>query len=151
MKWRRNSKIIERADQVYREAERLFDKGVDWVTFFREILGVDGVARRTFRLNEDLREFERTKQFVAIQEMLVKLRAAKLDEEPEPTRVITVRMPRSMHDYLRSEAHDLRTSMNKLCISKLLQVIEENMIPYGPSDVTPRSYRIEEEPQSAAT
>ncbi|MCA9241923.1 MAG: hypothetical protein KDA37_17050, partial [Planctomycetales bacterium] len=31
--------------------------------------------------------------------------------------------------YLRTEAHDLRTSMNKLCISKLLQVIEQDMIP----------------------
>jgi hypothetical protein len=30
---------------------------------------------------------------------------------------------------LRTEAHDLRTSMNKLCISKLLQVIEQDLIP----------------------
>jgi hypothetical protein len=34
-----------------------------------------------------------------------------------------------MHEYLRTEAHDLRTSMNKLCISKLLQVIEQDLIP----------------------
>jgi hypothetical protein len=34
-----------------------------------------------------------------------------------------------MHEYLRTEAHDLRTSMSKLCISKLLQVIEQDLIP----------------------
>ncbi|MEM1304746.1 MAG: hypothetical protein AAGG46_07605, partial [Planctomycetota bacterium] len=51
------------------------------------------------------------------------------DAETEPTRVITVRLPKSMHEYLRTEAHDLRTSMNKLCISKLLQVIEQDLIP----------------------
>ena len=51
------------------------------------------------------------------------------DAESEPTRVITVRLPKSMHESLRTEAHDLRTSMNKLCISKLLQVIGEEMIP----------------------
>ena len=43
--------------------------------------------------------------------------------------MITVRLPKSMHEYLRTEAHDLRTSMNKLCISKLLQVIEQDLIP----------------------
>ena len=43
--------------------------------------------------------------------------------------MITVRLPKSMHESLRTEAHDLRTSMNKLCISKLLQVIGEEMIP----------------------
>ena len=63
--------------------------------------------------------------------MLVKLREKRTstDPEAEPTRVITVRLPKSMHEYLRTEAHDLRTSMNKLCISKLLQVIGEEMIP----------------------
>jgi hypothetical protein len=66
-----------------------------------------------------------------IQKWLVKLREQRTasDTESEPTRVITVRLPKSMHEYLRTEAHDLRTSMNKLCISKLLQVIEQDLVP----------------------
>jgi hypothetical protein len=62
---------------------------------------------------------------------VVKLREKKggSDTETEPTRVITVRLPKSMHEYLQTEAHDMRTSMNKLCISKLLQVVEQDMIP----------------------
>jgi hypothetical protein len=51
--------------------------------------------------------------------------------------VITVRLPKSMHEYLRTEAHDLRTSMNKLCISKLLQVIEQDLIPTERSSSPP--------------
>ena len=64
-------------------------------------------------------------------QLVVRLREKRsnVDVETEPTRVITVRLPKSMHEYLRTEAHDLRTSMNKLCISKLLQVIGEDMIP----------------------
>jgi hypothetical protein len=46
-----------------------------------------------------------------------------------------------MHEYLRTEAHDLRTSMNKLCISKLLQVIEQDLIPTERSGGSPSSDR----------
>jgi len=51
-----------------------------------------------------------------------------------------------MHEYLRTEAHDLRTSMNKLCISKLLQVIEQDLIPAERAGGTP-----ERKPQLAAS
>jgi hypothetical protein len=64
--------------------------------------------------------------------MLAKLREndADLPGGPrEPTRVITVRLPKSLHESLRAEAHDRRTSMNKLCISKLLQVVDEELVP----------------------
>ena len=50
-------------------------------------------------------------------------------DENEPTRVITVRLPKSLHESLRTEAHEKRTSMNKLCISKLLQMIDDELIP----------------------
>ena len=50
--------------------------------------------------------------------------------------VITVRLPESLHESLRIEAHEHHTSMNKLCISKLLQLIEENMIPSGSAEMT---------------
>jgi hypothetical protein len=51
-----------------------------------------------------------------------------------------------MHEYLRTEAHDLRTSMNKLCISKLLQVIEQDLIPAERAGGTP-----ERKPQLATS
>jgi len=117
--------------QVLQAAENLYRKEPDWVTFFREVLGIDGCVRQTFPSFEALTAFERSEEFDLIQKMVVKLRENKTtsDSENEPTRVITVRLPKSMHEYLRTEAHDLRTSMNKLCISKLLQVIEQDRIP----------------------
>jgi predicted HicB family RNase H-like nuclease len=117
--------------QVLAAAQKWFAQDLDWVSFFREVMGIDGVVRRTFPNFDDLATFERSPEFDQIQKMVVRLREKKnaTDTESEPTRVITVRLPKSMHEYLRTEAHDLRTSMNKLCISKLLQVIEQDMIP----------------------
>jgi len=127
--------VLTQSKETYREiltvAENLYRQDPDWVTFFREVVGVDGAVRKNFPTFEELTVFEQSEEFDAIQKMLVKLREkrATADPETEPTRVITVRLPKSMHEYLRTEAHDLRTSMNKLCISKLLQVIDEEMIP----------------------
>lgn len=121
----------EQYQPILQTARQLYESEPDWVTFFREILGVDGIVRRQFTRLEELTAFEKSEEFDQIQKWLVKLREQKnaTDTESEPTRVITVRLPKSMHEYLRTEAHDLRTSMNKLCISKLLQVIEQDLIP----------------------
>ncbi|MCH2115075.1 MAG: hypothetical protein MK171_09230 [Pirellulales bacterium] len=121
----------EKYGEVLQVAENLYRQDPDWVTFFREVLGIDGAVRSRFPTFEALSTFEQTDEFDAIQKMLVKLREKRIstDPEAEPTRVITVRLPKSMHEYLRTEAHDMRTSMNKLCISKLLQVIGEDKIP----------------------
>jgi len=129
----------EKYQPILQTARQLFESEPDWVTFFREILGVDGIVRRQFTRLEDLTAFEKSQEFEQIQKWLVKLREQKnsTDTESEPTRVITVRLPKSMHEYLRTEAHDLRTSMNKLCISKLLQVIEQDLIPTERSSAPP--------------
>ena len=121
----------EKYQQILQTAKQLFEQDPDWVTFFREVLGVDGMVRSAFPNLDELAAFERSPEFEQIQKWLVKLREQRTstDSESEPTRVITVRLPKSMHEYLRTEAHDLRTSMNKLCISKLLQVIEQDLIP----------------------
>ena len=127
--------MLTQSQETYKEvlqvAENLYRQTPDWVTFFREVLGIDGAVRKRFPTFEELTAFEKSEEFDQIQKMLVKLRETRTttDTETEPTRVITVRLPKSMHEYLRTEAHDLRTSMNKLCISKLLQVIGEEMIP----------------------
>jgi hypothetical protein len=121
----------EKYQEVLQAAETRYRQNPDWVTFFREVLGVEGVVRKAFPTFDELTAFEQTEQYEKIQKLLVKLREKRpaADIESEPTRVITVRLPKSMHESLRTEAHDLRTSMNKLCISKLLQVIGEEMIP----------------------
>ena len=117
--------------EVFQVANTLFEQHPDWVTFFREVLGIDGLIRKAFPSVDSLAEFEKTDHYVAIQQMLVKLRERSTagGDGQEPTRVITVRLPKSLHESLRTEAHERHTSMNKLCISKLLQVIGEELIP----------------------
>ncbi len=118
--------------QIQQAAQRLFDQKSDWITFYREILGVNGVVRQTYRTPEQMDAFEASPIYEEIQMMLAKLREAtgnKPSATFEPTRVITVRLPKSLHESLRTEAHEKRTSMNKLCISKLLQVIDRELVP----------------------
>jgi hypothetical protein len=131
----------EKHSEVKQVAETLYAQGPDWVTFYREVLGLRGIARRAFPTRDELAAFECTEAYQEILLLLTKLRqespaegaseddgAARAATE-EPTRVITVRLPKSMHETLREEAHERRTSMNKLCISKLLQFIENDKVP----------------------
>lgn len=118
-------------ERVYQAAYELFSTNPDWVTFFREILGLEGVVRRSFPAPDALAEFERTETFRRIQQMLSQLRH-RSDDRPaphEPQHVITIRLPESLHEALKVEAHEYRTSMNKLCISKLLQFVESELVP----------------------
>ena len=129
----------EKFSDVYSQARIVFDKRPDWVTFYREVLGVGGIIRNSLANSAELTAFEQSKEFGEIQLMLAKLRidkeanSKKNGDEPEesgePTRVITVRMPKSLHESLRAEAHERKTSMNKLCISKLVQFIEDELVP----------------------
>ncbi|MGY8767117.1 MAG: toxin-antitoxin system HicB family antitoxin [Pirellulales bacterium] len=123
--------VAEKKQEIVRIARELFRQSPDWVTFFREVLGAEGVVRRLFTAPEALDEFEKSAEYGEIQLMIAKLRERSnvQAESKEPTRVITVRLPKSLHESLRVEAHSRRTSMNKLCISKLLQVIDNSMIP----------------------
>lgn len=121
----------DRQHEVYQVAYERFRENPDWVTFFREFLGVEGVVRKTFQHPQDLNAFEQGDKYSEIQQMVAKLRVRSKNqtESDEPTRVITVRLPKSLHESLRAEAHQRQTSMNQLCISKLLQVIDNDLVP----------------------
>jgi predicted HicB family RNase H-like nuclease len=122
--------VAARALEVQRVARALFHQAPDWVTFFREMLGVNGVARTIFTDQESLTAFETTGEYVEIQQMVAQLRARANTLRPdEPTRVITIRLPLSLHESLMDEAHARRTSVNKLCISKLLQMVDGELVP----------------------
>ena len=122
---------VDKQTEVKRVAHELYSRGPDWVTFYREVLGLRGVVRHTFPSREAMAEFEQSEAYEDIQQMLAKLREqAPMALDPdEPTRVITVRLPKSLHEALRVEAHEHRTSMNKLCISKLVQFIDGERVP----------------------
>ena len=123
--------VSEKTADVKRVAEQLYAGVPDWVTFYREVLGPHGIVRQTFSTRDMLAAFEQTEAHCEILRMLTKLReqAPTAADTAEPTRMITVRLPKSLHEALRDEAYEHRTSMNKLCISKLLQFIDSQQVP----------------------
>lgn len=118
----------EKRVEVYRVAHELFRQDPDWITFFREVLSLDGIIRKAYPEPEQMAAFERTEEYTQIQGMLARLRdrGRTKPSAQEPTTVITVRLPKSLHDALRAQSHERRTSMNKLCIAKLLQPLEQD-------------------------
>jgi predicted HicB family RNase H-like nuclease len=118
---------IHAATAVLQVAERLYAMNPEWVVFFREVLGVDGIVRRTFGDADALLRFECSPQYARIREMLDALRSKQRDlpSDREAQRVVTVRMPRSLHETLKAEADQLRVSINTLCISKLMKLLDE--------------------------
>lgn len=123
--------MSEQYQEILTTATNLYNRNPDWATYHREVLGVEGIVRKTFTTPEAMSAFEQTQEFSEIHQMLAKLRerTAGNETEKEPTRVITVRLPKSLHESLKAEAHDHHTSINKLCISKLLQVVDEQLVP----------------------
>jgi len=121
----------EKETNVMRVAQELFTQQPDWVTFFREVLGVGGIVREAFPGPDTMAAFEQNAEYNDIQQMVAKLRERgdEVAGSREPTRVITVRLPASLHESLRAEAHERHTSMNKLCITKLLQMVDGQLVP----------------------
>ena len=138
------------AAAVLEVAERLHSMKPEWVVFFREVLGVDGIVRRTFNTPEALVRFECTPHYARIREMLDELRESERERERpadrETQRVVTVRMPSALHETLKAEADQMRVSINTLCISKLMKLIDSE----GQRELTappPRaSQAVQEEP-----
>lgn len=141
--------MTTKEQEVYQAAEQLYRKELDWVTFFRETLGVGGLVQRTFVSKEDMAAFQQSPEYESIQLMVARLRtrSSLLPPPQEPTRVITVRLPQSLHDALRIEAFSMQTSVNKLCISKLLQQVDGELVP---PDVVAKAQQASDEAEEMA-
>ena len=118
-------------EEAIRMALEMARQVPDWEPFFRGMMGNGGVIEQLFPHRDARLEFKQMPEYLEIQRMMARLRE-QLNKRSKPdrevTRVITVRLPQSLHSALMSEASDLNTSMNKLCISKLLQVIDDDLV-----------------------
>lgn len=127
----RGLQLTQRPGEVVRVAIEAFAKTSSWVEFYRAILGPDGVARKLFKGADQNRFWETTPEFFQIQEMLTAIRSHDelKSDSVEPLRMITIRLPLSMHEALKLESKERNTSINKLCLSKLLNGIDQKLIP----------------------
>jgi len=145
--------IMEKQIEAQRKAREIYETEPDWVTFFRELLGAGGIVRQMYPTPQALAGFEKTTEYAEIQAMLAKLREKNKSKtiDTEPTRVITVRLPKSLHESLTLEAEEHGTSINQLCISKLLQFIDKGRVPTDSTSRKPKaaSHEVQHEPQPA--
>lgn len=126
-----NLPLEQRGAEALRLAQEAFAKTGSWVVFFREILGVEGVVRKLYPTSEEMRRFETSAQYSELQEMVAAIRSQdnSKGDSVEPERMITIRLPKSLHDSLRVESDEMNLSINKLCISKLIQRIDPRHVP----------------------
>lgn len=127
----RGLQLNQRPGEVVRIAIEVFAMTSSWVDFYRAILGPDGVARKLFKGADQNRFWESTPEFFQIQEILTAIRSQDdmKSDSVEPLRMITIRLPVSMHESLKLESQERNTSINKLCLSKLLNGIDQKLIP----------------------
>lgn len=121
----------QRCQQAFDLANDLFANAPTWVCFYRELMGGNGLINVLFEDLNDYGKFLRTEQYHQIQLMLTALRSRDLPENDpnDPQRMITVRLPKSLHEAMCDEAGRLNISVNRLCISRMLQLLDPKMIP----------------------
>lgn len=140
-----------RCQQAFDIANDLFGTAPNWVCFYREMLGGSGMVHEVFTSDGELGRFLRTEQYHQIQLMLTALRSRDLPENDpnDPQRMITVRLPKSLHQAMCEEAGRMNISVNRLCISRMLQLLDPKMIPETQSKPRGRKPRLGD-PQTAA-
>lgn len=106
---------------MQRVADTLLQQQPDWTIVFRELLGVDGAAQRLFPTPREMERFTASPTYSEIQDKLATLRKSTPPRAETPNRVITVRLPASLHSALSQEAKNRGISLNQLCVSRLLE------------------------------
>lgn len=123
--------FAERVSRLMTAASDLFGLAPTWTAFYREVLGAEGLMRCAVTAGDEMNAFECSLEHGQLLEMLTALRSRDLPENDpfEQQRMITVRIPKSLHDSICAEANALSVSVNKLCISRMLQKIDPSLIP----------------------
>ncbi len=120
-----------RPAQVLRLAEEAFAMTGSWVVFYRTMLAPGGVVHQLYDNPTSRRYFETTREFAELLEMVTAIRSQDDSSSGthEPTRMVTIRVPRSLHEATIQEAKELELSINAYCVTKLLQPANPRFTP----------------------
>jgi hypothetical protein len=145
--------FVDRCRQAFEVANDLFANAPTWICFYRELMGGNGMLHLLFDNNKDFGAFLRTDQYHQVQLMLTALRSRDLPENDpnDPQRMITVRLPKSLHEAMCDEAVRLNISVNRLCISRMLQLLDPEMIPETNSKPRGRKPRTRSKPVASSS
>jgi hypothetical protein len=120
--------------ELMRLAQIAFAETGLWVVFYRTMLGMDGLVNRLFPKPDEKAKFQRSAAHAEIQEMVAAMRSSdnSKGDSIEPERMITIRIPMSLHIVLVDEAKQLGLSINQICVSKLLCPLDSRHVPLFP-------------------
>lgn len=91
------------------------------IYFFEQILSNEGIMQKQFVNPTEIQAFLKSPEYKLIFSMQNELQSKDDQSDSKiDTSVITVRLPVKLHESLKSEAHDHHTSLNKICVRKLL-------------------------------
>ncbi|MEO1616985.1 MAG: hypothetical protein AAFV88_14105 [Planctomycetota bacterium] len=112
-----------------------------WVQFYRSIFGRDGSLARHLQPGQR-RDYQTGGDYAELHERLAHLRSVDNRKlaSAETVDMITIRVPRSMHDALIDEAKAAGVSMQNLCITKLVVPAHDRFIPEQRGKIRGRSF-----------
>lgn len=115
------------AAELVDQAQAIFQTKPVWPVFHRQVFGPGGLISQLCATRAERDKFEKTPEHARLLKMLGTLRARPV-VAGDTNRVITIRLPRSLHQALTDEARDRHTSMNQLCITKLLTPLQKDAL-----------------------
>ncbi|WP_149496229.1 type II toxin-antitoxin system HicB family antitoxin [Roseiconus lacunae] len=115
------------------QAVDMIGQNMRWVAAYRQVYAIGELIDRLFPDPAARGLFERSDENGNVLEQLAHLRAIDRSKASavEPQRILTIRLPESMHHRLARESDALEISLNRLAISKLLEPALPEHIPSG--------------------
>lgn len=113
--------LAERAVEALRLTKAAARKHADWEELFNALYRPDGILSQLFTTADERRAFRQTSQARAVEKLLRVAKSPPTDATGglSPTGKLTVKLPKSLHAALVSEAAEEGTSINQLVIAKL--------------------------------
>lgn len=119
-----SSKIVAKAREVLEFAEQRAGAVTDWLELSNALFGLDGKATLAFSTEAQRTAFSKTQEYKRILALMNGLPTPAVKEIIDLTAsangAISVRLPRSIHAALLTEARAEGVSLNQLCVSKLV-------------------------------
>ena len=117
--------------EVVERAIEIIESCTTWAEAHGKVFGVDGYLGRLFDDRTTQCRFRDSFEYRVILESLAELRARDTNKSTatQPMRILTIRLPQSVHQAMAAEADSMRVSINQLGISKLLVEIDPRLVP----------------------
>ncbi len=99
-------------------------KDHSWLSFFNRVFGLQGWIYRDYESVTSRADFRTTEDYKSdLKEVRDLIANGRMDHSMGATiekRMVTVRMPKELHDQIKVRAHEEQISLNKFCIQRLI-------------------------------